>query len=175
MRCRIRYHAIALVLAVLVFSAANNGFALDEVERGLQAIRSGEVDLAIQHWTTAINENPKSYASYVNRGSAHIQAGYVLKGIKDWHRALKLSPIFAFGVYSGGYIRQASGNASMLNFAASLELDPDHIPSVVMMGVMYLDLGLDTMAVDLYRKSKDLTKNPLLKNELDHWAETLEQ
>jgi hypothetical protein len=63
----------------------------------------------------------------------------------------------------------------MLNYAASLELDPDHIPSVVMMGAMYLDLGLDKMAVDLYRKSKDLTKNPLLKNHLEHWVETLEQ
>jgi len=162
-------------VAVLICANANSGFAFNEIDQGLQAIRSGDVDLAIQLWTTAINTNPKSYAAHVNRGSAHIQAGFVFKGVKDWHKALKLSPVFAFGLYSGGYIRQASGNASMLNYAASLELDPDHIPSVVMMGAMYLDLGLENTALDLYRKSKDLTKNPLLKSHLEHWVETLEQ
>ncbi len=170
-----RYTSIAFIVWVLICAHANSGFAYDEIEQGLQAIRSGDVKRAIQIWTVAINRNPKSYAAYVNRGSAYIKAGFVFKGIADWDEARKLSPIFAFGLYSGGYIRQASGNASILNYAAPLELDPDHIPSVAMMGVTYLDLGLDKLAVNLYRKSKNLTKNPLLKNHLDHWIESLER
>ncbi len=175
MRRNCRHSSIAVIVAVLLFACTPDMWAANEVERGLEAVRSGDVNRAIQLWTTAINRNPKSYAAYVNRGSAYIQSGYVFKGVMDWHQARKLSPIFAFGLYAGGYIRQASGNASMLNYAAPLELDPDYIPSVIMTGVTYLDLGLDGMAVDLYRKSKELTKNPLLKNHLEHWIETLEQ
>ena len=103
-----------------------------------------------------------------------MQTGYVFRGIMDWHKARQLSPVFAYGVYTGGYLRQASGNALMLNYAASLELDPDHIPSVAMTGITYLDLGLKKKAMELYKKSVDLTKNPLRKSHLEHWVETLE-
>ncbi|MDQ7785402.1 MAG: tetratricopeptide repeat protein [Desulfomonilaceae bacterium] len=170
----ILYSFVALCVALLMCVHTDGGHASNDIERGLQAVRSGDVERAIQAWTTALRRNPKSYAAYVNRGSAHMQAGYVFKGITDWHKARDFSPTFAYGVYSGGYIRQASGNAAMLNYAASLELDPDHVASVVMMGVTYLDLGRRDMALDLFKKSKDLTKNPLLKNYLEHWGETLE-
>jgi Tfp pilus assembly protein PilF len=148
--------------------------ASDEVEVGLQSLKAGQLQRAINFWSVAIRKNPKSYAAYVNRGTAYMQCGYVFRGIADWHKARKFSPVFAYGVFTGGYIRQASGNALMLNYAASLELDPDHIPSVAMMGITYLDLGLREKAVELYRKSVDLTKNPLRKSRLEHWVESLE-
>ncbi|MFH1115619.1 MAG: tetratricopeptide repeat protein [Pseudomonadota bacterium] len=169
------YSPVAVIAAVLICAGSSVASASHEVERGLQALRSGDVERAIRLWTTAIDRNPKSYAAHVNRGSAYIQSGYVFRGITDWHQARKLSPMFAFGLYGGGFIMQASGNTSMLNYAAPLELDPDHIASVIMTGVTFLDLGLDETAAALYRKSMDLTKNPLLKNYLEHWIETLER
>jgi len=92
----------------------------------------------------------------------------------DWHQARKLSPLFAYGVYSRDYIAQASGDTAMLNYASPLELDPEHIPSVTMIGIAYLELGKKAKAAELFRKSIDLTKNPLLKTHLDHWAEAAE-
>lgn len=92
----------------------------------------------------------------------------------DWHQARKLSPLFAYGLYSRDYIAQASGDTAMLNYASPLELDPEYIPSVAMIGIAYLELGQKAKAAELYRKSMDLTKNPLLKTHLDHWAETIE-
>jgi hypothetical protein len=43
-----------------------------------------------------------------------------------------------------------------------------------MTAVTYLDVGRADKAAELYRKSIDLTTNPLLKSYLDHWAASLE-
>lgn len=92
----------------------------------------------------------------------------------DWHRASELSPAFAYAVYTGDFVGQSSGRGRLLNYVVSIELDPDRIVSVLMMGMMYLDLGQSEKVAELYRKSANLTKNPLLKSELDYWANMLE-
>lgn len=153
---------------------APSSHAADDFEIGMEAARMGQLDQAVESWTRFIQKNPKSYSAYVNRGSAYLKSGYVFKGIMDWHRARQLSPLFAFGVYGQDFIAQASGDTSMLNYASPLELDPDHISSVAMIGIAYLDLGQLAKAAQLYRKAMDLTKNPLLKSHLDHWADTIE-
>ncbi len=148
--------------------------AAGEFEQGLKAARAGDLERAIGSWTQVIKKNPKSYAAHVNRGSAYLRSGYVLRGIVDWHKARELSPVFAYSVYAGELLVQASGNAAMLNYAAALELEPDYIASVIMMGAVYMDLGQTRAAAELFRKSVDLTKNPLLKGHLDYWANELE-
>jgi tetratricopeptide (TPR) repeat protein len=139
----------------------------------MDAARSGQLGRAIELWTRALGADPKSYAAYANRGSAYLETGHVLKGIEDWHRARKYAPIFAYGLYTPDFVDRASRNRRMLNYARPLEIDPDHIPSVAMMGIAYLDLGRDSIAVELYRKSIELTRNPLLKNHLHHWVESI--
>jgi len=167
---------LAILAAALVQIWSTQGIAgKDEVDRGLQALRKGRVDAAIDMWTRAIKKNPKSYAAHVNRGSAYLLAGHVLRGIRDWHEAENLAPAFAYAVYEGDFIPEVNHNAEMLNFAAPLEIDPDHIASVLMMGAAYLEFGLTEEAAELYKKSVNLTSNPLLKSQLDHWLGTLDQ
>jgi tetratricopeptide (TPR) repeat protein len=165
----------ALIIGLTLTSLGGSCWAVDDVERGLNALQEGRLDRAVQLWTRVIETNPNSYSAYVNRGSALISTGHVLRGIRDWYKAKGLSPVFAYGVFTGDYVRQASADPSILSYAASLELDPYHVPSVAMMGITYLDLGFPDEAVELYRKSIDLTKNPLLKSYLDHWIESIEQ
>jgi tetratricopeptide (TPR) repeat protein len=162
------------VLGTFAVVAPTDSVAAGDFETGLQAARAGQLDRAVELWTRFIERNPKSYSAYVNRGNAYMRNGYVFKGIMDWHEARKLSPLFAFGVYSQGYIAQASGDTAMLNYVSPLELDFEYIPSVVMIGIAYLELGQKAKAAELYRKSMDLTKNPLLKTHLDHWADEIE-
>jgi tetratricopeptide (TPR) repeat protein len=161
-------------LMMYFIAGVDTSRAADFFEQGLQAAHSGDLHRAVELWTRVIEKTPNSYAAYVNRGSAYLRGGYVFNGIMDWHAARKLSPLFAYGSYSDDYISQASGNTAMLNFAMSLELDPDYIPSVAMTGIAYLDIGRPEKAAELYRKSVDLTKNPLLKSYLEHWADTIE-
>lgn len=158
---------VCLVLLPLETKAA------DSFQLGMAAARSGQLGRAIELWTLSLGADPKSYAAYANRGSAYLESGYVLKGIEDWHKARKYAPIFAYGLYTQDYIDRARRNRRILNYAKSLEIDPDHIPSVAMMGIAYLDLGRDSIAVELYRKSIDLTRNPMLKNHLHHWVKSI--
>jgi tetratricopeptide (TPR) repeat protein len=166
--------SLSIILVVSGVLLAPCSRAADDFDIGMEAAKMGQFDQAVELWTRFIQKNPKSYSAHVNRGSAYLKSGYVFKGIMDWHQARKLSPLFAFGVYGQDFIAQASGDTSMLNYASPLELDPDHISSVAMMGIAYLDLGQPAKAVQLYRKAMDLTKNPLLKSYLDHWADTIE-
>lgn len=166
--------AVFLLVASCLVCAPYPVSCSDDLDRGLQAAAEGRLDEAVMLWTSVIKKNPKSYAAHVNRGSAYIKTGYIFKGIMDWHRAWQLSPFFAYAVYTGDFVRQASGNPAILNYAASLELDPDLIPSVAMMGLTYLELGRPKKAVQLYRKSMDLTKNPLTKSNLGFWAVSIE-
>lgn len=167
---------LVVLAAALVQIWPTQGMAgKDEVDRGLLALRKGRVNAAIEMWTQAIKKNPKSYAAHVNRGSAYLRTGYVLRGIRDWHEAENFAPAFAYAVYDGDFISEVNHNGEMLNFAAPLEIDPDHIASVLMMGAAYLEFGLTEEAAELYKKSLDLTSNPLLKSQLDHWLGTLDQ
>lgn len=172
-----RSFKLALVIMVTGACIASSQ-ALAEVsnsfDRGFMAARSGRLDEAILHWSAAIQREPKCYAAYVNRGTAYLKTGYVLRGIRDWHAAQKYSPIFAYGLYTEDFISKAPGDTGMLTYAKSLEIDPDHMPSVAMMGVAYLDFGRSQMAADLFRMSIELTKNPLLKNYLDYWMKSVE-
>lgn len=161
------------VLVWIVGSASVRGHA-DDFELGFRALQDGKLHGAIESWSRVIARQPRSYAGHVNRGSAYLRAGHISKGIADWHRARDLAPIFAYATYTGDFTRQASGNTAVLNYAVSLELEPDYVASVVMTGAAYLDLGRTSEAVELFRKSMELTKNPLLKSHFDHWVKTLE-
>lgn len=157
-----------------ILGSADVCASADEFELAFQALQEGRVNEAIESWSRVIERHPQSYAAHVNRGSAYMRAGHILKGVTDWHKARDLAPFFAYATYTGDFTRQALGNTAVLNYAVSLELEPDHVASVVMTGAVYLDLGRTKEAVELFRKSIDLTKNPLLKSHFDHWAKTLE-
>ncbi len=160
--------SIGLFVPISASAASSTDF-----EKGLAAARSGQMELAVKLWSKSIQRQPKSYAAYVNRGLAYIHSGRVFEGVTDWHKARELAPVFAYGVYTGDFILEASGNP-MLSFAAPLELEPEYVASVFMTAVTYLDVGRADKASELYRKSIDLTTNPLLKSYLDHWAASLE-
>ncbi|HTY25784.1 MAG TPA: tetratricopeptide repeat protein [Desulfomonilaceae bacterium] len=167
---------IALMLAAILMVGIGNFEvpASEDIQRGIRKARSGQFDVAINIWSKEIEKNPRSHAAYVNRGSAYMRSGYVFRGIMDWSRAGMLAPVFSYGVYLGDFIIEAPRNKAILNYTASLELDPDYIPSVVMMGSTLMDLGREEKAVQLFRKSIELTKNPLLKNHLEYWAASIE-
>ncbi len=167
---------IVFTLSIMLIIKTEHSAAAppEEVQKGIAEARSGRLDAAIKTWTDVIKHRPKCYAAYVNRGTAYMQSGYVFRGIMDWNHARSLSPMFAYAMYFGDYITEAPKNKDILNFAATIELYPDRVPSVCMMGSTLIDLGYKDKAVQLFRNSVDLTKNPVVKNHLEYWAATLE-
>lgn len=153
---------------------AGLAYPYDLFVMGVKAAKVGELERAIILFSKVIKKDPSSYAAHVNRGSVLLRSGYVLRGILDWHRARDLAPMFAYAVYTGDLIPHSSGKGPLLEYALSTELDPDHVASVMMMAAAYMDFGHGEMAVDLFKKSGDLTRNPLLKNNWEYWAKSLE-
>lgn len=170
-----RFRRFCAVLPVLVLTAfaSGVGFAADDFDRGVAAAYSGNLELAVQHWSKMIRKNPKSYAAHVNRGHAYIRSGRVLAAILDWQKANELAPAYAYAAFTGDFIPVSSENR-LINFAAPLELDPNYLASVFMTAVTYLDVGRSDKALEIYRNSLELTANPLLKGYLDYWASSVE-
>lgn len=162
--------ATALFLAVF----STHVRPTNHFEKGIFEARDGDLERAIDSWSSAIKKNPRDYGAYVNRGSAHMQMGYVLKGVRDWNKAVNLSPPFAYAVFTGDAVRNSFRAGSLLGFVVSLEIDPDYVASVVMMATNYIDLGQTDLAKELYSKSVDLTRNPLLKSHLESWSKSLD-
>ena len=173
LRSFISTFCLAMVLVIGSISPGAAAETAGKMEQAFFAAQSGRLDVAIDLWTRIIRRNTKSYAAHVNRGTAYMRSGHVLKAVLDWHRAKELSPLFAYGVYCEDYIPEAPENPSTLNFAVTVELEPDHIVSVSMSGSMLLDLGQKARAAELFRKSVDLTKNDLLKARLEYWADSI--
>ena len=175
-RSRAFVFRVTILTAILTVTclAPNISEARGEFQKALVAARAGDLDLSIELWTAVIARHPRSYAAYVNRGSALLRTGHIFRGIKDWEKAKQYSPVFAYAFCSADFIQQADGNRRILNFVKSLELDPDYAASVSMTGITLLDLGRTEDAVDLFRSAMELTRNPLLKNHFDHWIKSLE-
>ena len=173
-RCRVGSFVLIVTLAWGCALLPDFVRADETLTRGIVAARSGQMDKAVELWTRLIKKQPRSYAAYVNRGTAFMMTGHVRRGIEDWHLARKYSPVFAYGYFSPDFINEAPGNQRMLTYTKSLELDPDHFASVALVGATYQDLGQPRIAADLFRKSIDLTKNPMLKNQLHYWIKSIE-
>jgi tetratricopeptide (TPR) repeat protein len=172
---------IAFIISVFVivvtpyWTPAAQARSRSDFRLGLKAARAGQLDAAVKLWSKTIKRNPRLYAAYVNRGTAYMQLGAVVDGIKDWHKALKIAPVFAYGLCPGDFIPNDTRRGPLVGYVKSTELDPDYIPSVMMIGIAYSELGYAKIAADLYRRSVDLTKNPMMKNLFDHWKSELEK
>jgi tetratricopeptide (TPR) repeat protein len=175
-----RYRSLGRWIAIIVFALmctttlSSAGRASELFQEALYHANQGRLDSAIELWTRFLQHHPTSYAAYANRGTAYLWTGHVYKGIADWHKARDLQPLFAYAFYNARFIPEVERNSTMLNYAIPLELEPDHYPSVHMTGSLLLDVGRTDQAAALFRKSLDLTKNPLLKSNLEHWATSLE-
>ncbi len=165
-----------VLILVVLFALPFNDLALglDHFSEGVAAANRGDFAKAAELFTMAIKKEPSFYAAYANRGSVLIKSGHILRGIEDWHKARDLAPPFGFALFTGDILQRTTGTNDILNFVLQTELDPDFIPSVVMTGAAYTDLGHVKSAVVLFRKSMDLTRNPLWKVYFEYWAKSLE-
>jgi tetratricopeptide (TPR) repeat protein len=164
-----------ILISILALDAPSLGLGVSHIfDKGLAAARKGDLPKAILLWSRVIELRPDSYAARINRGFALIKSGHVIKGVNDWSESIDLAPSFAFQTHCSDYALGFKGNGPV-KFVRPIELDPEHVASVIMAGALCLDLGRRDQAKDLFEKSIDLTRNPLLKNRFDHWAKSLDQ
>ena len=116
--CRTCVVCVTILVAIaLSLTSCLDAHGSATFRKALQAAQSGKLDRAVELWTIAIRRNPRNYAARVNRGSAYLLSGKVLQGLRDWHKANECAPLFAYGVYSPGFIQEVNRNALLLNYA----------------------------------------------------------
>ncbi|MCB0210801.1 MAG: tetratricopeptide repeat protein [Anaerolineae bacterium] len=90
---------------------------------------SGEIELAIQDFTHAIELNPNFAPAYIGRGGAYQFSGDFNKAIQDFTHAIELNPNFAPLYVSRGSAYQSSGdfNKAIQDYTKAIEIDTDSI------------------------------------------------
>jgi tetratricopeptide (TPR) repeat protein len=66
-----------------------------EIDAGIAAYFSGDVDTAIAHYTKAIELKPDSAEAYEHRGVAYVPKKLYDQAIADFTKAIQLKPDFA--------------------------------------------------------------------------------
>ncbi len=146
----------------------------DDFTQGTLALDGGQHDLAIRFFSSCLARRPQTYEALLNRGTAYIRSGHVYKAISDWNRAVELAPLYAYAFYSDDVIRSVTPNSRPVKYVAMIELFPERAVSVVMTGATFLDLGLKSAAIDLFKMSTSLTRDPMFKTDLEYWIKTLD-
>ncbi|MDR3604640.1 MAG: hypothetical protein P4L38_08405 [Syntrophaceae bacterium] len=163
-----------VVLVGFVVTAWQSAAIADDFTQGIQALDRGQHELAVKFFSSYLARKPGTYEALVNRGTAFVRSGHVYHAISDWHRAGELAPLYAYAFYSDNVIRSVTANNKQIKYVASIELVPERAVSVVMTGAMFLDFGLKSSAIDLFRMSISLTSDPIFKTDLEYWIKTLD-
>src|SRR5262249_54442236 len=87
---------IALVPAGLSAQTSRSTSAASYVGRGNEWFKKGEINKAIEDYTTAILFSPQSAFIYYNRAHAHQAVGDVDAAIQDYSKAIQFDPKFAY-------------------------------------------------------------------------------
>ena len=100
--------------------------AVAYLSRGNIYVKQGELDYAIEDFTSAIRSNPRSLAPFYNRGNAHIFQENFDQAISDFSRAISLQPDHALS-YSGrgnAYLGKGDTERAIAEYDKALEIDP---------------------------------------------------
>ena len=76
--------------------------SLAEFSAGLTCTQSGDYQGAIDHYTKALDRNPRFAIAYNNRGVAYYENGDYQRAIQDYTRAIDLNPNFAYAYCNRG-------------------------------------------------------------------------
>jgi tetratricopeptide (TPR) repeat protein len=71
---------------------STSSLALTYMGRGVNYIRKGDYDRAIQDFDEVIRLNPKSSGAFTNRGVSYLQKGDYERAIQDFDKAIQLNP-----------------------------------------------------------------------------------
>ena len=117
--------------------------------RGAAAYNRGEVDLAIENFTRAIELNPQYTRAYNNQGIAYGTKGEHDLAIENFTRAIELNIQFA-EAYNGrgvAYGDKSEHDLAIDNFNRAIELNPRYAEAYNGRGVAYANKGEYDLAI----------------------------
>ena len=96
-----------LPLLALLLAACNGGGSFAAFNRGYEHYEEGDYDLAIEAFSTAVQEKPDYLTAYFYRGHAHLQQENIELAFADFSQVIELDPDYAEAyVYRGAIYAQ---------------------------------------------------------------------
>jgi lipoprotein NlpI len=139
---------------------ASDGFRT----RGLAQLQSGNNDLAIAQFDSAIRVNPKDADSYNSRGNAYASKRDHDRAIASFDTALQLRPNYATAFKNRGvsYAARDEFARAIQDFDRAIALKPDYASAFNSRGFAYQLKGDYTQALRDYDRSVELApENPI--------------
>jgi len=122
------FAAIALLAFVTggLFHNLGSGERDEHMERGEEAARKGDWDLATAEFTTAIQLHPQNARAFVSRGTVYCCTGHYLWAIDDCTRAIQLDPSAAeaYSVRGCAYVAQNEWPKAFVSHNEAVRLAP---------------------------------------------------
>ena len=108
--------------------------------QGVDAYRSGDLDLAIACYTDALRTNPGNAGAYNDRGVAYKDKGDLDKALADYNQAIQLKPEYADAYSNRGNVYTAKGDwdKAIADFDLAIQLNPKYAVAYNNRGNAYL-------------------------------------
>ena len=132
-----------------------------EFRKGFACEGGGEIEKAIEHYTKALETNPRTFEAYYRRGLCHMEKGDFKSSVQDFNRTLELDPenSDAHGCLGESHRQLGQLEFSKEAFARAIELDPENSVLYNHLGITNMELGELELAVQNFTKAVDLDSN----------------
>ena len=127
-------------------------------QQGNVLMMIGQVDMAIEHYSHAIELNPNNATTYSNRGVAYASKGNYDRAIRDYTEAIRLSRNYV-GAYNNrgiAYSDKSGYDRAIENYTKAIQLKPDYAEVYNNRGIAYGDKSDYVRAIENYTKAIQL-------------------
>ncbi len=122
-----------LLLLLLAGQGCRNYRSSRAYERGVDAIRRQDYDLAIAEFSEVIQLKPKYAGAYNNRGVSYAHAGDGDKSIADFNEAIRLNPEYVEAYYNRGIAYNLKGDwdKAIADYTEAIRLNPEYVEACI--------------------------------------------
>ncbi len=126
-------------------------------QRGLEHLKAGDRQGALQALDHALRENPQSAEAYAKRAGIWADLGDRNRALADYHQALRLQP--SPEAHLGRalvYLAIGETRAAIMDADQALRLNPASAAAYNLLGTAYRKLGEATQAIAAYKQATKL-------------------
>jgi tetratricopeptide (TPR) repeat protein len=123
--------------------------------RGVERRKKGQLDLALQDYTRAIELDPKNAKFYTNRGIAFGETGQMRLALEDIDRALSLDPDYADAYTSRGLVFAETGqfDQAIQDYTRALVLNAVSVDAYYNRGIAYERMDRPGLALEDFTRA----------------------
>ncbi len=160
------FRLVLIVVITLTAVRAVWADAYSDFDAGNTAARYADFELAVHHYTRAIQSgelpDAKLAFTFNNRGNAYYIKGDYDQAIQDFDQAVRLRPEFALAFYNRGNAYLGKGNYELAieDYNIAITLKSDYAKAFGNRGFAYERLGKHEQAVRDYGRQYELGIRP---------------